>query len=189
MSHKHVNNELQHTANHLLLDTLFQFACLFSDKVLSFDAFNGHVTHVHCHSGAVNDLRIHAARTYTRMKYGPVFILGAVGSNTSDNTTWDHFRVYGLLDKTVYEEEKIQCCLMYKDKDDIITLQTEAISENRFSVPADLWRYHVGCPNVKHTEGKSGLLRVDFNCFNSGFLISLKDLRFIYLLDTRIQTL
>ena len=98
------------------------------------------------------------------MKYGPVFILGAVGGNSSDSATWDHFRVYGLLDKAVYKEEKIRCCIMYREKDNIVTLQTEAISERRFTVPADLWRFHVGCPNVKHTEGKPYLLLVEFHC-------------------------
>ena len=104
------------------------------------------------------------------MKYGPVFILGVVGGNSSDNATWDHFRVYGLLDNAVYKEEKIRCCIMYREKENIVTLQKEAISDSRFEVPADLWRFHVGCPNVKHTEGKPCLFRVEFHCY--GFLIS-----------------
>ena len=88
------------------------------------------------------------------MKYGPVFILGVVGGNSSENASWDHFRIYGVLDKAVYKKEKIRCCLMYRDKNSIVTLQTEAILERRFSVPAALWRFHVGCPNVKHAQGE-----------------------------------
>ena len=87
------------------------------------------------------------------MKYGPVFILGVVGGNTSDTSVWDHFRIYGVLDKKEYNSMNIRCCLMYRIQNEIVTLQTKTLSEKRFSVPAALWRFHVGCPNVKHSQG------------------------------------
>ena len=88
------------------------------------------------------------------MKYEPIFILGVVGGNSSVNSTWDHFRIYGVLDKTVYKKEVIRCCLLYRDKDKIVTVQSETISERRFEVPAAMWRFHVGCPNSRHAQGK-----------------------------------
>ena len=59
-----------------------------------------------------------------------------------------------MLDKTVYKNETIRCCLMYREKDQIVSLQSDTISERRFVYPADMWSFHVGCPNVRHALGK-----------------------------------
>ena len=117
----------------------------------------------------INGPRNNAERNFIRMKYGPVFILGVVGGNSSVSSTWDHFRIYGALNKTAYKDEKFRCCLMYRENGKIVTLQSETISERRFSVPAALWRFHVGCPNVKHAQGKDHfcLTSIMFNIFFS----------------------
>ena len=89
------------------------------------------------------------------MKYEPIFILGVAGGNSSANSTWDHFRIYGVFDKTVYNKEIIRCCLMYRENGKIVTLQSETISDKRFwASGAAMWGFHVGCPNVKHAHGK-----------------------------------
>ena len=87
------------------------------------------------------------------MKYGPVFILGVVGGNFSAVATWDHFKIYGMLDRKLYGTEQLACCLMYRKKDEIIIIKSRAISEKRFPVPADMGNFHVGCSNVKYAQG------------------------------------
>ena len=89
------------------------------------------------------------------MKYEPIFIFGVAGGNSSANSTWDHFRIYGVLDKTVYKKEIIRCCLMYRENGKIVTLRSETMSEIRFYAPdVAMWGFHVGCPNIKHAQGK-----------------------------------
>ena len=97
--------------------------------------------------------RHYATRTFTRMKFGPVFILGVVGGNSSASVTWDHFKVYGMLDKNLYGQKEITCCLKYREKDESAIIKSGTISEKRFHVPADMWTFHVGCLNVKHAQG------------------------------------
>ena len=99
------------------------------------------------------ETRPYTVRNYTRMKYGPVFILGVVGGNSSANSTWDHFRIYGMLDSNFYGRDTLYCCLMYRENDQIVTVQSQTISEKRHFIEADMWTFHVGCSNVKHAQG------------------------------------
>ena len=94
-----------------------------------------------------------AARTYTRMKFGPVFILGVVGGNLSANSSWDHFRIYGMLDRKYYKRRMLSCCLLYRENEEDVTVQIEPTKQKMFEYPAEMWSFHVSCSNVKHAQG------------------------------------
>ena len=100
-----------------------------------------------------DETRPYTVRNYTRMAHGPMYIMGVVGGNSSTNSAWDHFRIYGLLDRKLYRSEHLSCCLLYREKGQLITVQSNTISERRFEVPASMWSFHVGCPNDKHAQG------------------------------------
>ena len=99
------------------------------------------------------ETRLFTVRNYTRMKYGPVFILGVVGGNSTAHSTWDHFRIYGMLDSKLYGRDTLYCCLLYGENDQIVTVHSKTISEKRHFIQAAMWTFHVGCPNVKHAQG------------------------------------
>ena len=94
------------------------------------------------------------SRTYTRMKFGPVFILGVVGGNSSANSSWDHFRIYGMLDRKVYKRKKLSCCLLYRGINGFVTVKTDTMRQRFHEVPAAMWNFHVSCSNVKSAQGK-----------------------------------
>ena len=104
-----------------------------------------------------------SARTFTRMKYGPVFVLGVVGGNSSSNSTWDHFRIYGMLDRKVYGQKNLSCCLLYREKDRKVTVQSDTMSQRWHAIPTPMWGFHVSCSNEKHEQGKH---RPDFDSFS-----------------------
>ena len=106
----------------------------------------------HSYEPRTNGTRPYAVRKYTRMKYGPVFILGVVGGNSSANSTWDHFRIYGMLERKVYGQKRLSCCLLYKDGH--VILQSDTMSQRWHEIPAPMWNFHASCSNVMHAQGK-----------------------------------
>ena len=99
------------------------------------------------------EARVYTVLSYTRMKFGPVYIFGVVGGNSSANSTWDQYRIYGLLDSTLYRHENLSCCLLYREHGEMVTVHTHIISETRRRTVAPMWAFHVGCSNGKHSQG------------------------------------
>ena len=99
------------------------------------------------------DVPVYTVRNYTRMKFGPVYIFGVVGGNTWTNSTLDPYRIYGLLDSTLYRHENLSCCLLYREHGEMVTVHSHIISETRRRTVAPMWAFHVGCSNGKHSQG------------------------------------
>ena len=99
------------------------------------------------------EARKYTVRNFTRMKFGPVYIFGVVGGNSLANSTSDQYRIYGLLDSTLYRHEKLSCCLLYREHGEMVTLNSQIITETRRTVVGPMWAFHVGCSNGKLSQG------------------------------------
>ena len=95
----------------------------------------------------------HRVREFTRMKYGPMFIFGVAAGNTTEETSWDIFKIYGNYQRNVYHESNLTCCFKYTRGDSALYASSIPLKKRLFSVAASLWTYYLACPNELRSEG------------------------------------
>ena len=104
----------------------------------SFPAGNTKPNHIH-------------SREFIKMKFGPLFIFGTAGSNSSERKTWDHFKVYGLFDKNKYNKSNLTCCFMSELGNKAVVQAVAPVAKRVFVVPSDMWSFYVACANERHS--------------------------------------
>ena len=87
------------------------------------------------------------------MKFGPLYIFGVVGGSSTGEKIWDHFRVYGLLDRYEFGDADLSCCLMYKQNGTINITGVTPLVKRMFLISAEMWNFYVACPNTKSIFG------------------------------------
>ena len=88
---------------------------------------------------------------FTRMKFGEVYILGIVGGNSSENATWDIFKIYAAVGRTILKHDKLSCCFKYK-RNNVTDYLNQPIINTHHPVPqGDLTATHYTCnnPNIE----------------------------------------
>ena len=91
--------------------------------------------------------------TYTKMKFGSLYILGAAGGNTSDGVGWDIFKVYGTFNWSLYKREDISCCFKYSPVSKSNFVRSLPINVYLHNYRHPLRGFHLTCPNKRHTSG------------------------------------
>ena len=97
--------------------------------------------------------------SYTKMKFGDLYILGAAGGNTSDNVAWDIFKVYGTLNMSLCKQDDIRCCLKYSvplNKSNIVKyrpVKDHMFMQYMHVIESILRGFHFTCPNKRHASG------------------------------------
>ena len=87
------------------------------------------------------------------MKYGPVYVLGVAAGNTTDVASWDIIKVYASLNRTMYTNSSVRCCLKYSNENAIveeIPIHSESEHNELLTV---FTAQHFTCLNRKHTDG------------------------------------
>ena len=105
-------------------------------------------------------------REFIQMKFGPIFIFGVAAGNTSDNNTWDMFKVYGSLDSKAYGEANLTCCFKFINGSDTLLRSVVPLVRRFFSVGAAMWSYYLACPNIKN-PGLTIPIGVSVTLFNN----------------------
>ena len=91
-------------------------------------------------------------RNATKMRFGPVYVLGVVAGNTTSRMAWDVVKVYGSFEtsfKKVFLN--VTCCLMYGNQGNLKVIQ-QNVSRLRLhpNKPA-VTSFHIVCPNVHYS--------------------------------------
>ena len=86
---------------------------------------------------------------YTKMKSGPIYILGVAGGNTSDNSSWDIFKLYASVRLSLYNKHggNFSCCFKYK-----VSERVEQIRQQTTF--------------IRIPYSKDTILAVHFTCYN-----------------------
>lgn len=107
---------------------------------------------------------------YTRMKFGHVYILGVAGGNTSDNASWDIFKVYASLGREFVRDihVDIRCCFKYNFHDVTEYLDQPTINTHLPIPKGDLTACHYTCNNpnrdMKNIPDGVGLTIGKYSC-------------------------
>ena len=109
---------------------------------------------------------------YTKMNYGPVFILGAAAGNSSWQGDWDIVKIYGIVNMKDFRHVKFRCCLKYRSRSDKnATFKVDPMNVVKFWKTAILRAHHFTCPNIKHKDGTLpvgvGLTKDKLSCEDS----------------------
>ena len=92
-------------------------------------------------------------REFISMKFGHVFIFGVAAGNTSEETSWDIFKIYGSFDMKAYGKYNLTCCFKYpSDGGDIFHSATPSI-QRYYHIKTRLWSYYLACPNKLRSDG------------------------------------
>ena len=98
-------------------------------------------------------------RNSTTMRFGPAYVFGAMGRNTTNNTAWDIVNVYGSLKKSflkTFSKYAVVCCMLYKgdsDKQNTMNVQQEVLQIMFHFAKPTITTFHIVCPNVQHLIG------------------------------------
>ena len=84
--------------------------------------------------------------SFTRMKFGPVYIFGTTLANSTDYTQWDLVKVYAYVDERILKKST-DCCLKYKNGSDSEYYQQPIQSMERPVGMTILSTYHYTCAN------------------------------------------
>ena len=86
---------------------------------------------------------------FTKMKFGPIYILGATLGNTTDSAHWDIVKVYAEVDEMYPEKTNISCCLKYLNIRGSEYTKMPIIYAGRPNAATKLSAYHYTCLNPK----------------------------------------
>ena len=131
-------------------------ASLISETILKFPLSRYMQNH---ERGIVVPSRPIPVRNTTTMRFGPVYVFGAVGRNTTNNTVWDIVNVYGSLKKSflmTFSKHTVVCCMLYKgdsDKQSTMNVQQEVLQIMFHFAKPTITTFHIVCPNVHHSIG------------------------------------
>ena len=116
------------------------------------------------------------------MRFGPVYVLGAVGRNTTNHAVWDVVNLYGSVEKSFMKtfSNTVMCCMVYKNQQgqkstDVVQRDVFKSKVYNFTHPTEEERtaetvnwFHVACPNAQHLNGglpfAAGLSSKDTGC-------------------------
>ena len=93
------------------------------------------------------------------MRFGPVYVFGVVGRNTTNHTAWDVVNVYGSLKKSFYKSftnHSVVCCLQYgnrSDRQSTQVVQRKVLQINFHFIKPTITSFHIVCPNIHHSVG------------------------------------
>ena len=82
-----------------------------------------------------------------RMKFGTIYVFGAVAGNTTDEAAWDIIKVYGSM-LTVYKPEAINCCFMYQFQNNTDIIQTPIMNLTTHFRVTNVTTFHLTCRNI-----------------------------------------
>ena len=86
------------------------------------------------------------------MNFGPIYILGAAGGNTSDDVGWDIFKVYASVDVKAIPALNISCCLMYRYGRKLRYFKVSSLNTKIHRANSRLRTIHITCRNVKYAK-------------------------------------
>ena len=86
---------------------------------------------------------------FTKMKFGPIYILGTTLGNTTDYAHWDIVKVYAEVDEMYPKKTNISCCLKYLDFRGPDFTKVPTIFAGRPNSKTRLSAYHYTCLNPK----------------------------------------
>ena len=86
---------------------------------------------------------------FTRMKYGPVYILGAAVGNSSKTKASDIIKLYASVDEEIAAKENTSCCLKYDGSSGPVYHRQPVIAKNDLKRPTKLSPFHYSCLNAK----------------------------------------
>ena len=81
-------------------------------------------------------------RKFTKMKFGHLFIFGAVTGNHSKAQTINIVKIYGSLEKKTFGKSPLYCCFKF----DTSVKRVTPIVKRLFQVPAGMWSFYLACP-------------------------------------------
>ena len=110
------------------------------------------IKHLHPHVIQYSDSAIEKHREFVKMKYGLIYIFGAVSGNTSDEKEWDIFKVYGSLELKTYGNSTLSCCFLYKIQNQTYVKRVDHIVKQFYKVAAAMSFFYMACPNVMHSN-------------------------------------
>ena len=105
---------------------------------------------------------------FTKMRYGPVYVLNVAAGNSSDTLAWDMFKIYASIDTHEYRRfaslklmdfiEDIKCCLMYDFHDVVRYVEQNPLYVQTPPIPSHytisrMRAIHLTCPNTLHSNG------------------------------------
>ena len=91
-------------------------------------------------------------RQFVEMKYGPVYIFGVAAGNSSAGLPWDVIQIYGGVDRSIYNEPSIRCCLAYKESGNVKVIKTRPFKVRGFFRASSIRSIHVTCFNKRHQQ-------------------------------------
>ena len=104
------------------------------------------------HQSSFATYRVSAAN-FTRMKFGPIYILGAIGGNSSDTDVWDIFKIYanigvkgGVSSRT---NVHVSCCFKNNGANATKFLKEPTVSTKVPEARTAITACHYTCNNPK----------------------------------------
>ena len=87
------------------------------------------------------------------MKFGPVLIFGVAAGNTSEQTSWDVFKIYGSFNRDIYGKYNLTCCFKYSSHAGHSFQSSTPLIQRNYHIIAKLWSYYLACPNQLRPYG------------------------------------
>ena len=86
---------------------------------------------------------------FTKMKFGPLYILGTTLGNTTDSAHWDIVKVHAEVDEMYPGKTNISCCLKYLNIRGPEYTKVPSIYAGQPNAATKLSAYHYTCLNPK----------------------------------------
>ena len=131
-------------------------------------------------------------RNATKMRFGPVYVLGVVAGNTTSRMAWDVVKVYGSFETSVNKLFlNVTCCLMYENQGNLEVIQQNVSQLRLHPSKTAVMSFHIVCPNVHYSVGGVPLavvlswkglrcdntedryIKVEFPCKEPGFKVAI----------------
>ena len=92
--------------------------------------------------------------SFTKLNYGPIYVLGVAAGNSSDKVAWDIFKIYASIELLKLKNRtKFKCCFMYDLSNGTQFVETAPKYTRRHKFPCAVIAHHFTCPNKWHEAG------------------------------------
>ena len=95
--------------------------------------------------------------TYSKMNVDYLYILGVAGGNTSDNVSWDIFKIYASVSRQFVRQKRASCCFKFNSENKKYFLEIPAISIQQLWARTVFTAVHYTCENPRKGLIPSGV--------------------------------
>ena len=110
-------------------------------------------------------------RKFTKMKFGHLFVFGAVTGNHSKAQTINIVKIYGSLEKKTFGKSPLYCCFKFDNSVKRVT----PIVKRLFQVPAGMWSFYLACPILIDSDEASATMSSTENKVPTNVAVTVDD--------------